>query len=132
MSETPQRVRAAHWVTSLFEGAPKDPAVLEPFLSLSSVEVYTHDQTLTRQIYLEKLGFGLVFDSADSEDKISRYLRSAGLRWIAVVPMISARPMLLARISHEEMEKGCLFSGISVFVRKTCAQEGGQPLVYRV
>jgi hypothetical protein len=38
----------------------------------------------------------------------------------------------LARISHEEIEKGCLFSGISVFVRKTCAQEGGQPLVYRV
>lgn len=74
---------------------PADSAALEPYLIISSAEIYVRDQTLSRQFYLEKLGFGLVYDSADSEDEVARYARSAGVRWIAVGPMVSARPMFL-------------------------------------
>jgi len=67
----------------------------EDYLNIGSITVYVRDQALSRQFYLERLGFGLVFDSAASDDDISHFLRSAGLRWLAVGPMVSARPMLL-------------------------------------
>jgi catechol 2,3-dioxygenase-like lactoylglutathione lyase family enzyme len=92
MSENPP---SEDWVADLSRRLPAGPAALEPDLRISSVEIYVRDQTLSRQFYVEKLGFRVVFDSAESEDEVARYVRSTGQRWIAVAPTIAATPMIL-------------------------------------
>jgi phosphoserine phosphatase RsbU/P len=70
-----------------------ESAAQEPYLRVNAVDVYVRDQSLSRQFYLEKLGFRLLFDTSDSQDEGARRLREEGQRWVAVAPMISSNPM---------------------------------------
>ena len=93
MPEDSHLGKRADWISSLIQTPPSEMSQLAPYLRLWCAEVCVSDQTLSRQFYLEKLGFELIFDSADSEDAVSRHVRSTGQRWLVVTPKISAGPM---------------------------------------
>ena len=93
MPEDSHLGKRADWISSLIQTPPAEISELAPYLRLWCAEVWVCDQTLSRRFYLEKLGFELIFKSADSEDAVSRHVRSTGQRWLAVTPKISAGPM---------------------------------------
>src|SRR5215831_4127862 len=95
MPEDSHLGKRADWISSLIQTAPAEMSELAPYLRLWCAEVLVRDQTLSRQFYLEKLGFELIFDSADSEDAVSRLVRSTGQHWLPLTPKISAGPMFL-------------------------------------
>ena len=92
--QDPERQIIEKWLDGL-RGLGVGPATLEPYLWVSSVEVYVRDQTLSRQFYLDTLGFKLLFDSDESLEEGAHRLRETGQRWVAIAPMVSASHMFM-------------------------------------
>jgi len=83
----------ADWLKTLVHRVPPEISELAPYFRIFCTEVYVRDQSRSRQFYVEKLGFEVIFDSADAQDEVSRHVRSMGLRWLAVTPTLSIGPM---------------------------------------
>ena len=81
------------WLKTLVHRVPPEISELAPYFRIFCAEVYVRDQGRSRQFYVEKLGFEVIFDSAEAQDEVSRQIRSQGMRWLAVTPTLSSGPM---------------------------------------